>query len=152
MRSSSSRLPPDSGVVSPIAPADEPLDPDVTAEIEEVRNRLPAWRPGQVADPVQRVRNILYVAAVPDVFQLPVERHLAARRLRAASGGRAQGGSDQDPLLDRDASDGRRRQRGGRSARRRPEDRGPSDIEQARERVMLYALKLLGRVLGKIPG
>ncbi len=31
-----------------------------------------AWKPGQVADPVQRVRNLLYVAAVPDVFQMQI--------------------------------------------------------------------------------
>jgi len=28
---------------------------------------------------------------------------------------------------------------------------GPSDMDQTRERVMLYALKLLGRLVGKIP-
>ncbi len=146
-----SRLPPDSGVVSPIAPADEPLDPDVQSEIDDVRARLPGWRPGQVADPVQRVRNILYVAAVPDVFQLPVERHLAHvvfERLQADI-------PKQDlpkilywiathPMGGDDSAVDDLRAAGLRTA-------GPSDIEQARERVMLYALKLLGRVLGKIP-
>jgi hypothetical protein len=145
-----SRLPPDSGVVSPIAPVDEPLDPDTEAEVEEVRTRLPAWRAAQVADPVQRVRNVLYVAAVPDVFQLPVERHLphvVFERLEAdvpredltrilfwiathPSGG-------DDSAVDDLRSAGLR-------------VNGPDDIEQVRERVMLYALKLLGRLLGKI--
>ena len=36
-----------------------------------MRSALPTWKPGKVADPVQRVRNLLYVAAVPDVFQMP---------------------------------------------------------------------------------
>jgi hypothetical protein len=147
-----SRLPPDGGVVSPIAPADEPLDPDLEAEVEEVRSRLPTWRPGQIADPVQRVRNVLYVAAVPDVFQLPVERHLPRvvfERLQADVpkedlikilfwiATHPTGGDDSavDDL----------RSAGLMTA-------GPSDVELARERVMLYALKLLGRLVGKIPG
>ena len=146
-----SRLPNDAGVVSPIAPIDEPLDPDLEAEVEEVRSRLPAWGPGQVADPVQKVRNYLYVAAVPDVFQLPVERHLphvVFERIKADV--------PQDDLIkilfwiathpsggDDSAVDDLR------SAGLRTG--GPMDIEQTRERVMLYALKLLGRVTGNIP-
>ena len=144
------RLPADAGVVAPIAPADEPLDPDTEAEVDEVRSRLPGWKAGQVADPVQRVRNVLYVAAVPDVFQLPVERHLphiVFERLEADVpredltrilfwiATHPAGGDDSavDDL---------------RSAGLRVN--GPNDIEQVRERVMLYALKLLGRLLGKI--
>jgi hypothetical protein len=145
------RLPSDAGVVSPISPPDEAPEPDVAAEIEEVRNRLPAWGPGQVTDPVQKVRNVLYVAAVPDVFQMPVERylpHVVFERLEAdvpkedlikilywvathPSGG-------DDSAVDQLRGAGLLVS-------------GPSDIEQARERVMLYALKLLGRLVGKIP-
>ncbi|MGH9372483.1 MAG: ABC transporter permease, partial [Vicinamibacterales bacterium] len=146
------RLPADAGVIAPIAPATEPLDPDLEAEIEEVRSRLVTWPPGRVTDPVQRVRNVLYVAAVPDVFQLPLERylpHVVFERLREdvpeaelikilfwvathPSGG-------DDSAVDELRSAGL-------------SVSGPSDIEQARERVMIYALKLLGRVTGKIPG
>ena len=145
------RLPPDSGVVSPIAPADEALDPEIESEIEQVRARLPAWKPGQVADPVQRVRNVLYVAAVPDVFQLPIERHLPHVVFE-----RIQADVPKDDLIkilywiathpgggDDSAVDDLRSAGLNLS--------GPSDIEQARERVMLYALKLLGRVAGRIP-
>jgi hypothetical protein len=144
------RLPSDAGVVSPIAPANEPIEPDVEAELEEVRTRLATWAPGKVADPVQRVRNILYVAAVPDVFQLPVERflpHIVFERLQEEvpkedlikilfwiathpSGG-DDSAVDQLRAAGLDVS-------------------GPSDIDQARERVMLYALKLLGRLAGRI--
>jgi ABC-2 type transporter len=145
------RLPSDSGVVTPIARADESIDPEVEAEIEEVRSRLVTWKYAQVADPVQRVRNVLYVAAVPDVFQLPVERYLPPivfERLQAdipkadlikilfwvathPSGG-------DDSAVDDLRSAGL-------------QVNGPGDIEQARERVMIYALKLLGRLVGKIP-
>jgi ABC-type transport system involved in cytochrome c biogenesis permease component len=145
------RLPSDQGVISPIAPADEVLDPDLATELETVRNSLPAWGPGRVADPVQRVRNVLYVAAVPDVFQLPLERylpHLVFERLQDdvpkddlikilfwiathPAGG-------DDSAVDQLRATGL-------------DINGPGDIDQARERVMLYALKLLGRLVNRIP-
>jgi ABC-type transport system involved in cytochrome c biogenesis permease component len=145
------RLPSDSGVVSPIARADEPMEAELETELEEVRSRLVAWAPGQVADPVQRVRNLLYVAAVPDVFQIPLERyvpHVVFERL--------QGDVPKDDLIkilfwvathpaggDDSAVDNLR-------AAGIPVN-GPGDMDQTRERVMLYALKLLGRLVGKIP-
>ena len=145
------RLPSDSGVVSPIARLDEPLDPEVEGDLEEVRSKLATWGPGQVADPVQRVRNVLYVAAVPDVFQIPLERyapHVVFERL--------QGDIPKDDLIkllywvathpnggDDSAVDDLR------SAGLKVN--GASDMDQTRERVMLYALKLLGRLVGKIP-
>lgn len=145
------RLPPDSGVVAPIGPVDELLDPDVEGELEDVRNRLPAWRPARVDDPVQRVRNILYVAAVPDVFQLPIERHMphiVFERLQADFEAddlikllywvaTHPGGGD-DSALDELRAVGLR-------------SGAPYDVQQTRERVMLYALKLLGRLVGEIP-
>ena len=145
------RLPSDSGVVSPIARLDEPIDPEAETDLEEVRSKLATWGPGQVADPVQRVRNVLYVAAVPDVFQIPLERyvpHVVFERL--------QGDIPKDDLIkllywvathpnggDDSAVDDLR------SAGLKVN--GPSDMDQTRERVMLYALKLLGRLAGKIP-
>jgi hypothetical protein len=144
------RLPSDAGVVAPIAPASEPLDPDTEAEVEEVRTSLATWAPARVPDPVQRVRNVLYVAAVPDVFQLPVERYLPhvvfdhlqqdvpkedLIKILFWIATHPSGGDDSavDDL---------------RNAGLRVN--GPSDIDQARERVMLYALKLLGRLTGRI--
>ena len=145
------RLPSDSGVVSPIARLDEPLDPEVEGDLEEVRSKLATWGPGQVADPVQRVRNVLYVAAVPDVFQIPLERYVAHVVFE-----RLQGDIPKDDLIkllywvathpnggDDSAVDDLR------SAGLKVN--GPSDMDQTRERVMLYALKLLGRLAGKIP-
>jgi len=145
------RLPSDSGVVSPIARLDEPLDPEVEGDLEEVRSKLATWGPGQVADPVQRVRNVLYVAAVPDVFQIPLERYVAHVVFE-----RLQGDVPKDDLIkllywvathpnggDDSAVDDLR------SAGLKVN--GPSDMDQTRERVMLYALKLLGRLVGKIP-
>jgi ABC-type transport system involved in cytochrome c biogenesis permease component len=143
------RLPSDKGVVTPIAAADEEPEPDVAEELEFVRQALPQWAPGKVADPVQRVRNYLYVAAVPDVFQLPLERHMASVVYE-----RLQQDIPKDQLIqilywialhpaagDDKALDEMWALRLGN---------GPSDVEQTRERVALYAVKLLGRLTGKI--
>jgi hypothetical protein len=69
-------LPPDSGIVTPIAEPDEPVDPNQESLLEHLRKTLPVWKPAQVDDPVQRARNYLYVAGVADVQQLTLERHL----------------------------------------------------------------------------
>jgi hypothetical protein len=41
-----------------------------------VRDKLPFWAPGTDGDELRCVRNLLYVAAVPDAIQLPAERYL----------------------------------------------------------------------------
>jgi hypothetical protein len=69
-------LPPDSGIVTPIAAPGEPPDPNQESLLEHIRNTLPAWKPAQVEDPVQRVRNYLCVAGVADIQQLTLERHI----------------------------------------------------------------------------
>jgi ABC-2 type transport system permease protein len=144
------RLPSDAGVVTPIAHPEEEPDEEVSEQLAFVRDRLPEWPPGRVADQVQRVRNYLFVAAVPDVFQVPIERHLphvVFERLEADI--------PRDDLarilywiaihpMDGDdaAVDQLRLLRLGS---------GPSDIEETRQRVALYAVKLLGRITGRIP-
>jgi ABC-2 type transport system permease protein len=70
------RVPPDHGIVSPIAPADEEPDDFVKEQVDKVRSRLATWPPGTEGDDLRCVRNLLYVAAVPDAIQMPVERHL----------------------------------------------------------------------------
>ena len=131
------------------ADADEEPDPEVVEELEFVREALPKWAPGKVADPVQRVRNYLYVAAVPDVFQIPIERFIAQVVYE-----RLQEDVPKDQLIqilywialhpnggDDAALDQMWALRLGN---------GPSDTEQVRERAAFYAVKLLGRLTGKI--
>jgi hypothetical protein len=72
------RLPPDGGVITPIAAAAEPPDSNTAESVAYVARALPDWAPASVSDPVQRVRNLLYVAAVPDLLQMDVERYLPA--------------------------------------------------------------------------
>jgi ABC-type transport system involved in cytochrome c biogenesis permease component len=143
------RLPADSGIVTPIAPDDEEPDPDVATDLEFVREHLPQWQPGKVADPVQRARNYLYVAAVPDVFQLPIERYIARVVFD-----RMQEDIPKDQLIqalywialhpadgDETAVDQLWALHLGN---------GRPDMLQARDRVALYAVKLLGRLTGHI--
>lgn len=72
------RVPPDEGVVAPIAPEGEEPQAEFADLVYDVEESLPAWAPARVADPVQRARNLLYVAAVPDALQLPTEAYMPA--------------------------------------------------------------------------
>ncbi len=69
-------VPRDDGVVAPIARDGDEPDDYLVAQLDDARRRLPAWPPGLVRDPVQRVRNLLCVAAVADVAQQPAENYL----------------------------------------------------------------------------
>ncbi|MGH7575768.1 MAG: ABC transporter permease, partial [Longimicrobiales bacterium] len=63
-------LPPDAGLVTPIAAIDEPPHAEVASQLTCLRAVLPGWGPGRVVDPVQGVRNNLYIAAVPDMYRM----------------------------------------------------------------------------------
>jgi hypothetical protein len=143
------KLPPDDGIVTPIAPPDEDPEPELVAELDRIRYRLPSWKPGQVTDPVQRVRNYLFVVIVPDIFQMPIERfvpHLVFEHLQAAVPKddlvkilywiALHPDEGDDSALDELHSVGL--------------SNGPSDKDEVRTRTGIYAVKLLGRLVGKI--
>lgn len=144
------RLPPDSGVVTPIAPLAEDPDEQTAAQLDKMRVALPEWAPGQVADPVQRVRNYLFVAAVPDVFQMQdLERFVPMVVYE-----RIQEVIPKEDLIkilywiathpfdgDDKAVD---------ELRPLGLFNGPADMEQTRGRLSVYAVKLLGRITGRI--
>ena len=69
-------VPPDHGIVSPFAGPDEQAEDFMKEQVDAVRRKLPAWPPGADEDDLRSVRNILYVAAVPDAIQMPVERYM----------------------------------------------------------------------------
>lgn len=72
-------LPPDSGVVTPIASNLDEIDDDTQAKGKAISGKLATWAPGKVSDPLQRVANLVYVPAVVDVMQLaPLESYLPA--------------------------------------------------------------------------
>jgi hypothetical protein len=144
------RLPSDQGIVTPIAPDEEEPDTEVGEHLQYIREMLPSWQPGKAADPVQRVRNILYVAAVPDVLQMPIERFAPIAVFE-----RIREDIPKDQLfkilywIALHPNDGDDKAVDELWALKFPN--GSVDIEQTRERAALYAVKLLGRVLGKLP-
>ena len=141
-------LPPDSGVVTPIARDDLQPAPEVDAKLQRFAAALNGWLPGKAIDPVQRVRNDLYTAAVPDVFQMDIERwvpwYVFDRIVQE---------TPHDDLVrilywiactpDRGANPAVEDMR----ALGLP---GLPDIEETRNRAAIYGVKLLGRLLGKI--
>jgi ABC-type transport system involved in cytochrome c biogenesis permease component len=144
------RLPPDSGIVSPVARPDEEPDAVLVPQLEKIQAALPGWAPGNVNDPVQRARNLLLVAAVPDLMQMEeVERfvpRLVFARLQTVIPPR-----DLPKILywiamhPDDGGDGAVHQL---QALGLPNPSGPAKAFHARE--MLYAFKLLGRLSGNI--
>ena len=70
------RVPPDGGVVAPIAPEDDLPEDQTKTEVDGVRDGLIDWPMAKTADDIQNVRYLLCVAAVPDAIQMPVERYL----------------------------------------------------------------------------
>jgi hypothetical protein len=144
------RLPSDSGIVTPIAPDEEDPDPDTADHLRYIQEMLPSWQPGKVSDPVQRVRNMLYVAAVPDVEQLPIERFAPQAVFY-----QLQQDIPKDQLIKvlywiaLHPTDGDDKAVGELWALRFSND--PVDLEQTRERAAIYGVKLLGRLLGKLP-
>jgi len=145
------RLPPDQGIVAPVSRSDAVPDPTILPLLDQIRDGLPNWAPGNVSDPVQRARNLLAVAAVPDILEMEqVERfvpRLVFARLQAVI-------PPQDLpkilywiAMHPDAGDdGGIHQLGAL---------GLPDVSGATKpvhgRIMIYAFKLLGRLTGKIP-
>jgi hypothetical protein len=126
-------------------------DPAIVPLLDRIRDGLPGWAPGNVADPVQRTRNLLAVAAVPDILEMEqVERfvpRLVFARLQAVI-------PPQDLpkilywiAMHPDAgNDGAIHQLGVLGL---PDVSGATRPVHAR--IMIYAFKLLGRVTGKTP-
>lgn len=142
------RLPPDRGLVAPIA-AEEP-DAAVAERIARLSVGLVDWAPAAAPDPVQRVRNLLYVAAVPDLLQMdPFERFVPLLVLEEL---RKRLPADDLPRLlywvAMHPQDGDDRALAGLPAGV-PAVTGPAG--PVRERAMIYALKLLERTRPAAP-
>ena len=69
------RLPPDDGIITPIALPNQQPDAATAAILQTLASGLDMWAPAAASDPVQRARNLLYVAAVADLLQIDVERY-----------------------------------------------------------------------------
>ena len=143
------RLPSDGGIVAPIAPADEDPPPEVLQQLDAILTALPNWGPARVADPVQRARNILYIAGVPDVLQTELERYAPAVIFD-----HLQQDIPKDDLIKVLYWIALHPMEGDDTAIEQLPALGfesrAVDVEQTRERVALYAVKLLGRLVGAI--
>jgi ABC-2 type transport system permease protein len=144
------RLPSDEGIISPVSRSDEVPDPSLVPQLDKIRDVLPGWPSGNVTDPVQRARNLLAVAAVPDILQMEqVERfvpRLVFARLQAVIPPR-----DLPKILTWIAmhpDEGNDTAIHELGAFGLPSITGPA--KPVRGRVMLYAFKLLGRLTGHL--
>jgi hypothetical protein len=143
------RLPSDEGIISPVSRSDEVPDPALVPTLDQIQAALPAWAPGNVPDPVQRARNLLAIAAVPDILQMEqVERfvpRLVFARLQATVPPR-----ELPKILYWIAT---HPDEGDDSAIRQLRDLGLPHVQgptkPVRGRIMIYAFKLLGRLTGR---
>lgn len=69
-------VPDDGGAVTPFAASLDGLDKDIKDRLDDLGTALLDWKPGQVADVGQRVRNLLCVCAIPDVAQDLLESYV----------------------------------------------------------------------------
>jgi hypothetical protein len=69
-------VPPDNGIVAPFASSDDLPEDFLKEQVDQARDKIPTWLPGSEPDELKSIRNLLYIAAVPDAIQLPVERYL----------------------------------------------------------------------------
>jgi ABC-2 type transport system permease protein len=145
------RLPSDQSIVSPLSRADDVPDPAAAEALDRIRDALPGWAPGNVADPVQKARNLLAVAAVPDVLEMEqIERfvpRLVFARLQTVIPPRELPKILYWVAMHPDDGSGTAIHR--LAPLGLPDLSGPEGA--ARGRIMLYAFKLLGRLTGHIP-
>ena len=144
------RLPPDSGLVAPIA--DSPPDAVLESALARIQRQLAGWPPARSGSEEQQVRNLLLIAAVPDLLQMdPLERHLpllVEAQLQARFAAPALQRLLLAIALHPDA--GSVAARADLPALGLPAHAGPEPA--LRGRVMLYAFKLLGRASGRRVG
>jgi ABC-2 type transport system permease protein len=138
-------LPPDDGVVAPIVENLDDIPADSKARVANIGSLLENWAPGQEGDLVQRVRNLLSAAAVFDVLEDPDEGAVGYVVLDYIR----QQVPDED--LEKALTYIIKHPNGGTVLTQAPDLGAQGQITEgaARERSILYALKLLKRVLGK---
>ena len=144
------RLPPDDGVITPIAWAGQQPDPSTAESVAALAQALRQWAPGSVADPVQRVRNLLYVAAVPDLLMMDIERYTPAVIYE-----RIQEQIERSDLIKilywiaLHPFDGEDQAADDMASLGLP-PASATNAEDVRARAAVYGVKLLGRLLGRI--
>lgn len=139
-------LEPDSSTVTPVARDFEDLDVDGKKKIDDLTADLADWEPGHAKDVVQRVRNLLAVAAIPDILQDQYESFIPLVVFRQI---RLDVPTEDLPkvltwiIFNREE---------GTYPTKLPELGWDTEIseDQVRDRCVAYATKLLARVTGKM--
>ena len=142
-------LPPDTGFVTPFAADLSSLSEsdERRKDWDDLQKRIDTWAPAQAPDPLTRARNLIALASLMDIGQGQFERELAYMvysRLKALY--------TKEQLVPILATIGLHPERG-----EVPTNGTDVDIhvdvgrDQVNERLGLYALKMLGRLLGKLP-
>jgi hypothetical protein len=144
------RLPPDAGVVTPIASAAQEPPEEVWGDLDTIYNGLQTWAPGRVPDVLTRVRNLLFVPAVIDVFQLPTEAYVPAMVYEML-----ERDIDRDVLIKALYWIAINPDQGSDAAVDQMAPlgipNGPNDMQEVRGRLGVYAVKLIGRLTGARP-
>ncbi len=138
-------LEPDDGTVTPVAQSLDNLQEDVKNQMDDLAGKLVDWKPGQVDDPVLRVRNLLSVCAVPDILQDPNESTIPLVVFEQIKG------SMSKEQLIKVLTWIALKPDEGTYLTSLPElgFPGPIQADIVRERAVAYGRKLLARVLGK---
>lgn len=145
------RLPPDAGVVTPVAGYDQEVPDQETSDALDVMYAgLQGWAPGRIPDVLDRTRNLLFVPAVVDVFQMPMEPFVPLLVYEIL-----ERDIDRDVLLKALYWIAVHPDEGNDAAVDQMQSlgipNGPGDMQEVRGRVGVYAVKLIGRITGARP-
>jgi ABC-2 type transport system permease protein len=140
-------LPPDDSAVTPLARSIGSADPQQRARLDDLAAKLETWAPGRVPDATQAIRNLLCVAVFADLNEDPLEGSIArvvVNHLFAHF---------QEIELTQGLAWIVLHPDGGTVPAHMAELGLPGDIDGSavRERSVLYAKKVLGRIRGRLP-
>jgi ABC-type multidrug transport system permease subunit len=140
-------LPADESTVTPVAPPGNVDDPAGQARLDTLAARLEAWPPGHDPDRTQAIRNLLYVATVADLNEDPLEGNIARVVFTYLFGHFKEQELTQSLawiILHPDE---------GKVLNNIPELGIPGEMDPrfVRDRSILYAKKVLGRIRGRLP-
>jgi ABC-type multidrug transport system permease subunit len=140
-------LPADESTVTPVAPPGGVDDPAGQARLAALAARLEAWPPGHDQDRTQAVRNLLCVATVADLNEDPLEGSIARTVFTYLFG------HFKEQELTQSLAWIILHPNEGVVTSSFPELDLPGDMDQriVRDRSILYAKKVLGRIRGRLP-
>ena len=140
-------LPDDSGLVTPIAKDLDNLEDEARKRLTDWATKLNDWAGATEANVPQRVRNLMAVCAMSDIAHAEFEGELAYVVFE-----KCKSEVDKDQLI-KAAAWIVLKPKEGKAVLKIPELGWEDELDedQIRERSMLYAQKLLGRLMGKLP-